>query len=468
MRSLLAILALFLASPAYALLGSIGPGVPPGWSSPAVPRNTGDATDTFAPLPDQLLPTQPTFFNWSVFQNPAIVGTWQDELYLDDELIQLVTRSNNVFAARFWNQLNTGPSFVSGGRHSVELWVDRLSQTNEEYDNRYDNDWTAQYLWQPQPIPSNTAYTTKPPQGQGNTPNVNAFAFTRTPGTAWVASGGDWGVTTSVVVYDDYLNSTTGLSHVLSQSSREGGLTNYVVGSSDAAATLYPGIYRAPGSPVVYAGLAVADASGRASGSGVASWPSVNQPANMLAQVFTAQLTAGDAEVVTLTRFMGVSDLEVRVFPPGLTAAPPGATPWVSTPRGGDDEYDDLVFTPAVTGTYLIVVSRVDASHSGEACGYALDLNLLGTVGAPVAFTAAPLTAAPSPATGPVRLSFALAAPARVSLVLYDVKGRAVRRMVDGELPAGPHAFTWDGAPGRYFARLKAGSRTENLAIVRL
>lgn len=470
MRSLFVSLALVLvsSSPAHALLASITPGVPPGWSSSGVPRNSGDATDTFAPLPDQLLPGQPSFFNWSVFQNAALIGTWQDELYLDDELIQLVTRSNNVFASRFWNQLNTGPMFVPGGRHSVEVWVDRLMQTNEEYDNRYDDDWTASYLWQPQPVSPNSAVTTRPPQGQGNTPNVNAFAFTRAPGTAWVVSGGDASVATSVVVYDDYLNSTTGLSHLLSASSREAGRTNYVVGTSAAAATLYPGIFRTPGSPAVYASFAVADASGRDSGSGAGSWPSVNQPAHVLAQVFTAQLTAGEGEVVTLTRFMGVSDLEVRVFPPGVTAAPPEATPWVSTPRGGDDEYDDLVFTPAVTGTYLIVVSRVDASHAGEACGYDLTLAKAGTVDAPVAYAAAPLRGTPSPAAGPIRLSFALASPGPVSLTLYDVKGRVVRRLLEEPLSAGPHAISWDGAPGRYFARLVAGSRSENLPIVRL
>jgi len=478
MRSLVISLPLvaLLSSPAHALLGSIGAGTPPGWPIPVVPRNTGDAPESFAPIPAQLLSTQPTFFNWAIHQNAAIGGTWQDELYLDGDLLQLVTRSNDVFAERYWIELNTGPTFVAGGRHTVEIWADRLWQTGEDRMYRYDNDWTVQFLWQPRLLAPNSVGYTKPPVGEGNAPNVNAFSFTRAPGTAWVVSGGAAGMTTPVVVYDDYVNSTTGLTHVLSQSSRTGGLTNYVVGTSAAAATLYPGIFRTPESPSGYAPLSVCDASGRMSGSGFGSWPSVNQPAGMLAQVFGMQCTAGEGEVITLTRIMGVSDLEVRVFPPGLTAVGPDATPWVSTPRGGDDEYDDLVFTPAETGTYLIVVSRVDASHAGEACGYTLQLALAGTVDVPAGFAPASLAAAPSPSSGPTRLSFALAQPAHVSLALYDVQGRAVRRLVDEMLPAGPVARTWDGtndegramAPGRYFARLIAGSRRENVSIVRV
>jgi flagellar hook assembly protein FlgD len=75
-----------------------------------------------------------------------------------------------------------------------------------------------------------------------------------------------------------------------------------------------------------------------------------------------------------------------------------------------------------------------------------------------------------------MRLSFALAHPARATLALYDVKGRVVRRLVDEELSAGPQARSWNGLDdrgravpsGRYFARLTAGARTETLGVLRL
>ena len=54
--------------------------------------------------------------------------------------------------------------------------------------------------------------------------------------------------------------------------------------------------------------------------------------------------------------------------------------------------------------------------------------------------------------------------PRRVSLVIYDVRGRAVRQLLHEELPPGPHATSWDGrddqrralASGVYYARLTA------------
>ena len=96
----------------------------------------------------------------------------------------------------------------------------------------------------------------------------------------------------------------------------------------------------------------------------------------------------------------------------------------------------------------MVVVARVDQSHLNEAGGYALDCATTGAVGAPGTFAAAPLAAAPSPATGPMRLSFALARAEHVSLTVFDLAGRAVRRVIDEDLPAGPHARLMLG-PGR-------------------
>lgn len=50
-----------------------------------------------------------------------------------------------------------------------------------------------------------------------------------------------------------------------------------------------------------------------------------------------------------------------------------------------------------------------------------------------------------------------------MELAVYDLKGRLVRTLVDGVLPAGPDEAVWDGrtdagreaASGAYFYRLK-------------
>jgi hypothetical protein len=74
---------------------------------------------------------------------------------------------------------------------------------------------------------------------------------------------------------------------------------------------------------------------------------------------------------------------------------------------------------------------------------------------------------APRPNPAPLGRSivrFDLVQAGRVRLALYDVRGREVARLVDGEVAAGAHARAWDGrdAQGRvvpggvYFARLIA------------
>jgi flagellar hook assembly protein FlgD len=56
----------------------------------------------------------------------------------------------------------------------------------------------------------------------------------------------------------------------------------------------------------------------------------------------------------------------------------------------------------------------------------------------------------------------------RVSLRVYDVRGRLVAELVDGNLPAGTHEVVWEGrdlngtllASGTYFSRLTCGRET--------
>lgn len=80
---------------------------------------------------------------------------------------------------------------------------------------------------------------------------------------------------------------------------------------------------------------------------------------------------------------------------------------------------------------------------------------------------------------GAGRLAFEIAMPSRerVRLGIYDVAGRRVRSLVDGEVPAGTMRVQWDGKDqagnatrtGMYFARLSGefGSRVVRAAFVR-
>lgn len=83
----------------------------------------------------------------------------------------------------------------------------------------------------------------------------------------------------------------------------------------------------------------------------------------------------------------------------------------------------------------------------------------------------------PNPFQPSTTIQYALAAPSRVHLAVYDVTGRAVRTLVDGALPAGFHAAFWDGRDDRgasvpsgiYFCRFRAsGARGEVQKLIRV
>ncbi len=75
------------------------------------------------------------------------------------------------------------------------------------------------------------------------------------------------------------------------------------------------------------------------------------------------------------------------------------------------------------------------------------------------------LSASPNPFRGATGLRFEVPVPCEAAVDLYGVDGRRVRSLSRAALPAGAHAFTWDGtgddgeplAPGLYFAVGRAG-----------
>jgi len=77
------------------------------------------------------------------------------------------------------------------------------------------------------------------------------------------------------------------------------------------------------------------------------------------------------------------------------------------------------------------------------------------------------LAAMPNPFNPRTTLRWELAEAGRVRLEIFDVRGRRVRKLVDRELPAGPHALGFDGrdddgrtlASGVYYIRLDTGER---------
>ncbi len=78
----------------------------------------------------------------------------------------------------------------------------------------------------------------------------------------------------------------------------------------------------------------------------------------------------------------------------------------------------------------------------------------------------------PNPFNATTTIRFALPHEARVELKVFDLMGREIARLVDGEVTAGNHAMPFDAqglASGIYFYRLNAGAfqQTRKLALIR-
>ncbi len=86
------------------------------------------------------------------------------------------------------------------------------------------------------------------------------------------------------------------------------------------------------------------------------------------------------------------------------------------------------------------------------------------------------LAAGPHPFSGSLELAFDLPRAETVTLEIFSVDGRAVRRLARGAFEAGPHRLMWDGRDGSgtpvpaglYFARLTAGSKSVTARAARL
>ncbi len=87
------------------------------------------------------------------------------------------------------------------------------------------------------------------------------------------------------------------------------------------------------------------------------------------------------------------------------------------------------------------------------------------------------LPASPNPFKGATRITFTIPQRAHVKLGIYDITGRLVRKLVDGNLAAGRYTINWHGksssgtklASGIYFVRLQSdlGTVTRKLILVR-
>jgi arabinogalactan endo-1,4-beta-galactosidase len=123
----------------------------------------------------------------------------------------------------------------------------------------------------------------------------------------------------------------------------------------------------------------------------------------------------------------------------------------------------------ATSGAYLFRLDERDGSWAIEPLSVA-DAGYVPRAGA------LSVTATPRPFARALTVRFAIPAAAHVRLGVYDLFGRLVRRLADGDLPASERSVVWDGAAvdgravpaGVYVVRLQAGAATAEQRVVRV
>jgi subtilisin family serine protease/subtilisin-like proprotein convertase family protein len=146
----------------------------------------------------------------------------------------------------------------------------------------------------------------------------------------------------------------------------------------------------------------------------------------------------------------------------------------------GPGDLADLVGED-VHGTWLLYVSDAVAGNAGVWRSWALNLLIPAPLTA-VDDDGPPLATrlvgnAPNPFNPQTVVSFDLAHDGPVRVDVFDVRGRLVRRLAEGSLPAGRQTVVWDGrddvgrevASGTYLARLTAdgGRQMSKMMLVR-
>jgi choice-of-anchor C domain-containing protein len=133
-------------------------------------------------------------------------------------------------------------------------------------------------------------------------------------------------------------------------------------------------------------------------------------------------------------------------------------------------------FQAVSTSTTIEFYSDMSGPTGATLDSVTVALTSTADVGAPETGVAALAPIAPNPVRAAARLQFTLALAGPARLAVYDLAGREVAVLADGELASGSHEVSWDGrgpsgaAPaGLYFAELRtrAGRLVRQFVVVR-
>jgi hypothetical protein len=174
---------------------------------------------------------------------------------------------------------------------------------------------------------------------------------------------------------------------------------------------------------------------------------------------------AGDARIEFTATAAGAADGDPA--PAWLTVTPDTGQVYPGSLRMLDVVCDGRRASAGVHEARIVIASN-DPDHPDTSVSVTLTVTAVSDVADGLPRHPVLHGAVPNPFNPSTDLRFTLPHEARVDLRVYDVSGRLVRVLADGQLPAGEHAVHWNGrddggraaASGVYYVRLAADGET--------
>ncbi|MGQ0722728.1 MAG: S8 family peptidase [Candidatus Eiseniibacteriota bacterium] len=469
---------------------------PIGWYGPVVPRNTTDAGLFFAPLPATLTGNQTTTsFNFSTInQGPGSVASpWQTELAVDDvdhwTGFAPASTGQGLFAQ--WTNTLQGldpASLVRGGRHHVRVDSDALGQVAElpETDNSF-VDW---FVWTPLDLANQVAVgRAAPPRmhplGWGPYPSSDGVrsAF---PTTYWTAVGvlpEGGGADYDVFLHTPSVGSKDGFGPQLTWSQDLNGASDFCIVNHNVV-PFGPFDYGVINFNAATDSFTVQQADGPILGTvtpGVSRFGAFRLDEGDVLDLWEVYVPAPMTVDVSVNNLEGGTNVASIVYD-GTIAYHSKATGMAYANAAGDGGDEHLsVFLNA--GWYALAVYKSSWTDAPKYARYEIVFSTNGSVVDasqvdPLPTEFALSSARPNPFHAQTVIDLAVPANSgRASVAVYDLQGRRIAVLADGQERPGRHALRWDGrdgdgravAAGVYFVRLEtdAGQVTRKIALLR-
>ncbi|MFH1845327.1 MAG: FlgD immunoglobulin-like domain containing protein [bacterium] len=352
---------------------------PSGWYSPLVPRNSGDATSSYAPLPSTLNGNATSYINAAATNNGGDCASPSglNHIWLDDVNIWWNSWGGVWGAGVDVTWPNSSPT-IRGGRHTLKYTLDDNEETLES--NEYDNAYTAQYVWSPYLLANHVPVSRSAPPVRGSLTYVNCDGFQFSTGGSWwgcvgilaLNSGDDY----DLRLHDETPTSTNGFDSSVASSGWGGSSSDFVLVNGNngggSLITRWAGVNRyAGGSSSFY--IQLSENVGTISAPVTSSTYTLhgNDIVNMH-EVYLGTATSWD---FTLDNLSGSANLGFAIYNSTDTHYDKSDYEvYSNSAAGGDDE--SFTYTAPVTGYYGIVVFKTASNELGLQNTYQLIVEL--------------------------------------------------------------------------------------------